>query len=952
MPPHDSQKAGPRAETGRLEHDIPGEPSIPRTHRWRREDGPVAFEHVKARSGAWWYRHEVDGGHCPEHGDAGGAWCKRKPAEADSMLWDMPALLPVLRSGGDVAWAEGEKDAHTVTGHLGTVCTTHHGGAGKICPGQVRWFRGFGGNVMLFADDDAPGWRDCLKRFSMLVEAGLDPGQLHIRLPAAGCKDVTEHFEAGYGPRDLRAWNLRDLEAATGADGARRPARAAGPGDAEPAGGAEGEETAVKLAAFLVALSAASPEASERRSGDRTYYTCPLADELHARGDQRPSFNIRPGERGGLVLACVCPGGAATGEEHTEWVQDVLDSLGLDWAAVSPPDGGGGSKASEGRPVLDVTNAAVCTDWLRANLGRGPLAGMLLRGTEIVHTPCVGEEGYVPLTEETADSDGPAQVRPATAPYIAARVQYTYGCRRNYYRQGKLVMGNDGRPVTAPGRFPVAAAETAVHAADMVPGLRRLRGVTHTPVVRADGSVLAEPGYDAATGYLHLPEPGLIVPPLPGRLKTAHLKEAKALITEMLAGFPFVRDHYRANYIGAMLLTPLIRQLAPPPYKLAGIGAHQPGSGKTLLAQIAMIIHGGVFRASFPKSEEEIEKQIVSVLSVTTAPLAVFDNVAGVLDSAFLCGLLTSGRAGGRPLGKTGWWEGPNDRVWAVSGNNLAISGDLPRRTLEMFIDPGMPNPETRTSFAIPDLPAWVRGRRGEIIRALLILVLAWAADGRPLAAERGSDGYESWQRIAGGILANAGLGGEFAHPSTRPAEGGEEDEWDKFLSAVFSLYGERSWTARDLLTELARVPDSSDCLPGDLGERADRNSFASVANSLGRWLGNRKGRWTAESKLTVVAVGAGRWRIKLYKSTENQGLEGLTGLRSDPSAREYHEDDHENKPESVVLRQRAAEISPLSPSSPPICVICEEPAVRRMCGLNCCNAHSADVVRLEGRIH
>ncbi|MCX4468744.1 hypothetical protein OOK41_00160 [Micromonospora sp. NBC_01655] len=147
-----------------------------------------------------------------------------------------------------------------------------------------------------------------------------------------------------------------------------------------------------------------------------------------------------------------------------------------------------------------------------------------------------------------------------------------------------------------------------------------------------------------------------------------------------------------------------------------------------------------MFRAELPEDDAELRKQITAILSITTGPVVVLDNVSGALKSSTLAGLLTTDLWDDRPLGSTSWTRSTNDRIWTVTGNNISIGGDLPRRTIRTVIDPGQPNPELRTGFAIDNLEGWVKERRGELLHALLTLVRAWVAAGKPLPVERASD--------------------------------------------------------------------------------------------------------------------------------------------------------------------------------------------------------------------
>lgn len=615
--------------------------------------------------------------------------------------------------------------------------------------------------------------------------------------------------------------------------------------------------------------------------------------------------------------------------QHGKYVGRVEAEVARSWAkpageGTPPPQPGqpaGGATA--GRPKLDVGNSATMADWLRMNIGTGPLAGMFVRGPDIVHTPREGEAGYEALRGTGPDdSDGPAQVRVASRDYIAARVQYTYDCYKLVKR------GEDYEP--QPAMFPTDAARTATHAVDMLPNLRRLKGVIHTPVFRPDGSLIDVPGYDPATKLLYLPEPGLVIPAVAVKPSAQQVREAVALLDMTLAGFPFTSLHGRANYIGA-LVTPLLRALTPPPYKLVAIGAHQRGSGKTKLAQIPRIIHGGVFRAEMPEDDAELRKQVTSVLSHTTGPVVVLDNVSGILRSSTLAGLLTSAEWGDRPLGATAWVGVPNDRLWVITGNNLNLGGDIPRRTVSVTIDPGVPRPELRTGFVIGDPELWAKDQRPNLLHALLTIVQAWVADGMPLPREKASDGYARWVRVVEGILAHAGVPGEFDHSSTQIEVGSDDDEWGDFLAAVHRVRGEGIWTAKQLLADIdtgMRIdpkPIPMDALPGELADKASRAAQGppGIARTLGMWLSNRDGRWAGA--LTVRSAGKDRDGTKIWKIQPapgqtlpaSAGTAGTAGTISAPYAGEVYDPNTVRNSFVHGAPGEPPETSPQSPQSP-----------------------------------
>lgn len=586
-----------------------------------------------------------------------------------------------------------------------------------------------------------------------------------------------------------------------------------------------------------------------------------LTEALAAGGVHDDGWNVANGKS--WTADTVIAAGLANGAQEP-WTVTIpeVQSQPVDARTQSP------ARESSPVPTLQVTSAADMAYWLQSVLGSGTLSGFFLKGGQVVHTPRVDELGYVAPREGKDDDNGPAQIQAVTAGTLAAKIQYAHAC---YKTTKDKETGEEKRQSAL---FPQQAAQRAVDAPEAMVMLRGLRGITHTPMVRADGSVLGAPGYDRATGYLFLPGPGVNVPEVPEEPTGEQVGKAVALLDEMVAGFPFESSDDRANYYG-LLLTPLLRLVTPPSYKMFGIGAHQPGSGKTLLADVATILHGGVLRSEMPEDEPEMRKQTTSILSTTSAPIVHIDNVTGVLRSSTLAGMLTAGQPlQDRELGSNRMITTVNDRVWVVTGNNLSLGGDLVRRTIIITIDPNMANPETR-SFAIADLKAWVKEHRNELLWALLVMIRHWVARGRPLAARSQSDSFAAWEATTAGILAACGVPGAFdAESGKKAAAGGDDDGLAQVLGHIWERFGDKAWTVHELLDGVHSTPigdfvaASRDWLPSTVLDRLAR-SEAGGRKSLGKWLMFRAGRWVTDGSGAVVlrqTEGGGRvayWKVE-----------------------------------------------------------------------------------------
>lgn len=536
------------------------------------------------------------------------------------------------------------------------------------------------------------------------------------------------------------------------------------------------------------------------------------------------------------------PRGEAQATMESGWAAGVADPMKATLDEREDPRPVRGPRG----PHRDVSNAASAADWLSREVGRpdGPLAGLFQRAGGLVHLPRIGEEGYAPLAEGDEDAvDGPAQVREVGVDRLRSELAFRYDLTRTS-KKGEV----------SEALFPVEAAKTVINGLDHAPNLRLLRGVTHTPMLREDGSVLDTPGYDDASRRAYLPLSGFKVAPVPDRPNEPEVRAARDLIEEMVADFPFNTKHDRANYWCA-LITPLLRELAPPPYKMIVVNAHQRGSGKSLLAQILRQLHGGVLRGDAPPTGEEFGKQITAVLSTTTAPVVQFDNVVK-LKATQLDALLTTDVWSDRRLGVSETVTRRNDRLWVATGNNIVLGGDLTRRVLWVSIDPSVPRPEARTDFKIADLSTWVRERRGELLSALLTLVRDWVVGGRPTAGAHGSDGFNHWLTVCQGVLDNAGVDGRIGHPDTvQQVEADEDTEWAEFLAAIESVFGDHSW----LVKELVKHDPVRTAMPEDMDAYNSR--------SIGKWLLHRRGRWAGGLRIVVAGElkNTRTWRVERF---------------------------------------------------------------------------------------
>jgi hypothetical protein len=453
-------------------------------------------------------------------------------------------------------------------------------------------------------------------------------------------------------------------------------------------------------------------------------------------------------------------------------------------------------------------------------------------------------------------------VRPISTAEVKALIEVRY-------RPFRLVKRGEDKFEPIEVLFPTAATQSACDAArigEYVPNIRQLNGVTHTPTIRPDGSILDEPGYDDETGLLYLPDDSVDMPLIPDSPTAAEIDAAVTLILEPLWEFPFVSEDDRATWIG-LAFTPVLRPLLPPPYQMGVVTATNPGSGKSLLTSMLMTLHGGVTRGEIPRDDAELRKAITAALMDTTAPIVVFDNLAGVVKSPVLDSLLTMKVWTDRWLGQNKSVSAPNDRLWLATGNNARFGGDLGRRISTIHLDPPTAGHHLRTDFKIKNLPMWMADHRGQYLAALLTVARGWINAGRPSKQVR-SDDFALWIESLRGLMDWAGIEGTFSGNYNAEAITEDDEEWYEWLVELHGTFPGESFTVKGIVAEMTPTnrawnPTTQSYegtakldaakLPGDLTERwaqvRDGRDLA-FRKSLGKWLANREGRYAAGWKL------------------------------------------------------------------------------------------------------
>ena len=379
-------------------------------------------------------------------------------------------------------------------------------------------------------------------------------------------------------------------------------------------------------------------------------------------------------------------------------------------------------------------------------------------------------------------------------------LKHWLGGATQFWRWHKLNNGDHAEVLEDP---PVSVAKALLSLGERRQ-LKSLSAIITAPTLRLDGSLLNRPGFDEATGLL-LEAEGDEIHPVPMHPTGEQVETALERLMLPFADFPLVGPVDKGVLLAA-LLTAAVRPVLPTA-PAVGFDAPTQGSGKTLLAKCVAVLALGEVPTIWPhthaRDDEEIRKRIMTIL-MTGARAVIWDNVIGVFDSAALAGALTSQHYSDRILGKTGHANVPNKALWLLTGNNLTLAGDLPRRVLKCRIDPETDRPFARQFDLDPE--AYCQHHRQRMIADALTVIRGWlASDDAPAPGNMAS--FEAWDLMVrqpvAWVARRFDLLGEYTDPmeavDAAQAADPEQEQLDALLCSLSDVFGSDPFTAKDV---------------------------------------------------------------------------------------------------------------------------------------------------------
>jgi hypothetical protein len=394
-----------------------------------------------------------------------------------------------------------------------------------------------------------------------------------------------------------------------------------------------------------------------------------------------------------------------------------------------PADAAGGS--ADDRPVITITtDEHLVNDEAVGALVRDPAlyqrAGLLVR--IVRDTNPAGKGVRRPVAP---------RIEPLPAPLLRERLTANAQWFSRRETQGGVV--------EYLARPPAWCVNAVLARADW-PDIRHLESVVDYPVLRPNGSILDQPGYDAQTGLLL--EPAAALPVVSSNPTRNDAFAARDALLEVVEDFPFERAVHRSAWLAAML-TPLARFAFIGPAPLFLVDANVRGAGKGLLLDcISRIITGEPFTiAAYTADEDELRKRITS-LALAGDRLVLFDNLDGRFGNAVLDAALTATGWKDRILGVNRMAEAPLYMTWYATGNNVAVAADTARRICHIRLESPLERPESREGFKHQSLLAWVGDHRAELLRSALTILRGYCAAGWPDQNLASWGSFEGWSGL------------------------------------------------------------------------------------------------------------------------------------------------------------------------------------------------------------
>lgn len=217
--------------------------------------------------------------------------------------------------------------------------------------------------------------------------------------------------------------------------------------------------------------------------------------------------------------------------------------------------------------------------------------------------------------------------------------------------------------------------------------------------------------------------------------------------------------------------------------------ANQPGSGKSLLAQMMIYpIYGTAEPLTFADNDEFTKK--LDTWAQSPVAYTFLDDVSGLVKNNDLNRWITSPVWAFRFMHSQRTGAVMNQKLTLLTGNQATLSEDLVRRSLmvDLWSSELAMDRQKRISAVIDAEWLAAAKNRGEMLSALFALVKHWV-DGGAKNYTTLVPSFEGWSRIVPAIVTAAGFSCPLAKPNVQDAGGKQEVEFLRLIEAAVRDY-------------------------------------------------------------------------------------------------------------------------------------------------------------------
>lgn len=394
--------------------------------------------------------------------------------------------------------------------------------------------------------------------------------------------------------------------------------------------------------------------------------------------------------------------------------------------------------------------------------------------------------------------------------------------------------------------------------------LPHVAGVINAPTLRPDGTLLIGEGWDEGTRLWHWPDKNLKLPNIPDKPNRKDAEKALGIFNDLLEGFPFESDLDRSVAYAAILTTVLRGAFDVSP--MFAFFAHAAGTGKSYLVDVISAIatgrHCPVITAS--PNGEEMEKRL-GALVLEGVPMISLDNCSHDLRGDLLCQMTERPVIRIRILGESRTQQCEWRGMLFATGNNIAVAGDMVRRSLVCNLDAAVERPELRR-FASKPIKQ-VLDDRGKYLAAALTIARSYIAAGRPKDNVQTAS-YEGWSRIVRSTLLWLGCIDPVKSIERAREEDPETRDFNGFFEAVMPIIEPGIPFSSMELADLANKTERGEDMDVT---RVHRELYELLIARAGASKGTgvdprRVGWWLRSIKGRVYSGQGGNWRLTQFK--------------------------------------------------------------------------------------